>query len=81
MSKGKFIDIVQAEKGFLRGPFGSALKKSLFVPKGEDTYKIYEQGVVLQQDKSLGEYHISKQYFNESLKRFEVKSGDFLVSC
>ncbi len=81
MIKGKFVDIVQAEEGFLRGPFGSALKKSLFVPKGEDTYKVYEQGVVLQQDKSFGEYHISKQYFEESLKRFEVKSGDFLVSC
>ena len=81
MIKGKFIDIVQPEEGFLRGPFGSALKKSLFAPKGKDTYKVYEQGVVLQQDKNLGEYHISKQYFDESLKRFEVKSGDFLVSC
>ena len=26
-----------------RGPFGSSLKKSFFVEKGENTYKVYEQ--------------------------------------
>lgn len=81
MFKGKFEDIVLPQEGFLRGPFGSALKKSLFVPKSEDAYKVYEQSVVLQADKSLGEYYISKEYFEENLSRFEVKSGDFLVSC
>lgn len=81
MFKGKFEDIVLPHEGFLRGPFGSALKKSLFVPKAEDTYKVYEQSVVLQEDKTLGEYYISKKYFEENLSRFEVKSGDFLVSC
>lgn len=81
MFKGKFEDIVQTEDGFLRGPFGSALKKSLFVPKGKSTYKVYEQSVVLQQDKHLGRYYISKRYFDEAMSRFEVKSGDFLVSC
>lgn len=81
MFKGKFIDIVNQEDGFLRGPFGSALKKSLFVPKGTDTYKVYEQGVVLNQNKDIGNYFISKEYFENNLKRFEVKSGDFLVSC
>ena len=81
MFKGKFEDIVLLHEGFLRGPFGSALKKSLFVPKAEDTYKVYEQSVVLQEDKTLGEYYISKKYFEENLSRFEVKSGDFLVSC
>lgn len=81
MFKGKFEDIVQSEDGFLRGPFGSALKKSLFVPKSDDAYKVYEQGVVLQQDKNIGEYYISKEYFDEAMSRFEVKSGDFLVSC
>lgn len=81
MFKGKFEDIVLPKEGFLRGPFGSALKKSLFVPKSNNTYKVYEQGVVLQQDKNVGEYYISKEYFEESLQRFEVKTGDFLVSC
>lgn len=81
MFKGKFEDIVLSQDGFLRGPFGSALKKSLFVPKTENTYKVYEQSVVLQQDKLLGNYYISREYFEKEMTRFEVKSGDFLVSC
>lgn len=81
MFKGKFKDIVLPEEGFLRGPFGSALKKSLFVPKSKDTYKVYEQGVVLEENKNIGNYYITKQYFEDSLSRFQVKSGDFLVSC
>ncbi|MCM1252331.1 MAG: restriction endonuclease subunit S [Clostridium sp.] len=81
MFKGKFEDIVLSQDGFLRGPFGSALKKSLFVSKAENTYKVYEQSVVLQQDKSLGNYYISREYFEKEMSRFEVKSGDFLVSC
>lgn len=81
MFKGKFEDIVLPQDGFLRGPFGSALKKSLFIPKNENAYKVYEQSVVLQQDKSLGKYYISREYFENEMSRFEVKSGDFLVSC
>ena len=81
MYKCKFEDIVLQPDGFLRGPFGSALKKSLFVSKSEDAYKVYEQSVVLQQDKTLGSYYISKKYFEEEMYRFAVKSGDFLVSC
>lgn len=81
MFKGVFSDIVIKKDGFLRGPFGSALKKSIFVPKSDDTYKVYEQSVVLEKNKELGNYHISKEYFENSLCNFEVKSGDFLVSC
>ena len=81
MFKGKFIDIVKKEYGFLRGPFGSALKKSLFVPKTVNTYKFYEQGVVLQEDINVGNYYITEEYFKNNLSRFEVKGGDFLVSC
>lgn len=81
MYKGKFKDIVRTKDGFLRGPFGSALKKSLFVPKDIDTYKVYEQGVILNEDKNIGNYYITKKYFDENLKRFEVHSKDFLVSC
>lgn len=80
LKKYKFKDICM-EKGFVRGPFGSALKKSLFVPKGEDTYKVYEQCVPLEQDKNKGEYYITGDYFKKSLTRFEVKNNDFLISC
>ena len=78
--KYKFKDIC-LEKGFVRGPFGSALKKSLFVPKGEDTYKVYEQCVPLEQNKNSGHYYITGEYFRKALSRFEVKHNDFLVSC
>ncbi len=81
MFKGKFSDIVRKEDGFLRGPFGSALKKSLFVPKGEETYKVYEQSVVLEQNEALGRYYISGEYYNDKMYRFETHEGDFLVSC
>lgn len=80
LTRYKFKDIY-LDKGFIRGPFGSALKKSLFVPKSEDTYKVYEQCVPLEQDKSKGNYYITGDYFRQSLSRFEVKHNDFLVSC
>lgn len=80
LKKYKFKDIC-LDKGFVRGPFGSALKKSLFVPKTNDTYKVYEQCVPLEQDKTKGNYYISREYFEKSLRRFEVKNNDFLVSC
>ena len=79
--KYKFFQIVNKEDGFLRGPFGSALKKSLFVPKSDDAYKVYEQCVPLEQNQNLGKYYISKEYFESSLSKFDVREGDFLVSC
>ena len=81
MFNGKFEDIVAKDDGFLRGPFGSALKKSLFVPKSEDAYKVYEQGVVLEKNSNIGRYYISKDYYENNMSRFSVKPGDFLVSC
>ena len=65
----------------LRGPFGGDLKKEIFVPKAKDTYKVYEQGVVLQRNPKIGTYYISKEYFDTKMHRFQVKPKDFLVSC
>lgn len=81
MSKVQFESIVISDKGFLRGPFGGDLKKEIFVPKSDSTYKVYEQGVVLRKDSSIGRYYISAEYFDKKMHRFEVKAGDFLVSC
>jgi restriction endonuclease S subunit len=81
MNKFKFKDVVLKEGGFLRGPFGGDLKKEIFVPKGKDTYKVYEQGVVLNEDSRIGRYYITKEYFDEKMHRFEVKPNDFLISC
>ena len=81
MTKVKFEDVVLEKEGFLRGPFGGDLKKDIFVPKSKNTYKVYEQGVVLQRNSSLGRYYISSEYFENKMSRFEVKERDFLVSC
>jgi type I restriction enzyme M protein len=65
---------------FLRGPFGSSVKRSVCVEKGRDTYKVYEQGNVIQNDFIRGGYCISKEQFSE-LKKFEVAEGDILITC
>lgn len=60
-----------------RGPFGGSITKSMFEPEG---YKVYEQKNAIYDDLSLGRYFINDEKFN-SLKVFEVKSGDILMSC
>ena len=77
----KFSDIVLKKDGFLRGPFGSSLKKSLLVDKTDGEYKVYEQGVVLNGDFSVGNYYITQEYYDTKMSRFNVMPGDFLVSC
>lgn len=66
---------------YKKGPFGSAITKSMFIPKGNGAIKVYEQKNAIKKDASLGTYYISKQYFEEKLSGFEVKAGDILVSC
>ncbi|MDR3476616.1 MAG: restriction endonuclease subunit S [Gammaproteobacteria bacterium] len=80
-NKYLFKQIVQQKGGFLRGPFGGDLKKEIFVEKGLDTYKVYEQGVVLNSDKSIGRYYISEKDYLAKLHKFSVRDKDFLVSC
>lgn len=77
----KFSDIVLQKSGFLRGPFGGDLKKEIFVEKSSTTYKVYEQGVVLNSDKSIGRYYISEEDYKNKLHKFSVQDRDFLVSC
>lgn len=80
-SKYLFKDVVLPKGGFLRGPFGGDLKKEIFVEKSNDTYKVYEQGVVLNSDKSIGRYYISENDYKSKLHTFSVQNRDFLVSC
>lgn len=65
---------------FKRGPFGSAIKKSMFVPKGEATFKVYEQGNAIRKTMSYGNYYISKEDF-DNLKGFDVREDDIIISC
>ena len=41
--KCKEIKFKECVNQILKGPFGSDMKKSLYVPKGKDTYKVYIQ--------------------------------------
>ena len=87
-----FGDPVENEKGWevssvenvcssiVRGPFGSALKKEFFVEPNSNTYKVYEQKHAIQKDAKIGSYYVTEEKFKE-LSRFEVKSGDIIMSC
>ncbi len=66
---------------YKKGPFGSALTKSMFVPKGSNSVKVYEQKNAIQKDATLGEYYITKDYFESKMSGFEVHPGDIIVSC
>ena len=66
---------------YKKGPFGSSLTKSMFVPKGADTIKVYEQKNAIQKDHTLGTYYITRQYYESKMKNFTVEPGDILVSC
>lgn len=66
---------------FKKGPFGSALTKSIFVKKGENTIKVYEQQNAIKKSVELGEYYITNDYFEKKLKSFELREGDIIVSC
>ena len=65
---------------YKKGPFGSALKKEIFVPKSENSVKVYEQQNAIGKNWKLERYFITKEYANE-LKAFETHGGDILVSC
>ena len=60
-----------------RGPFGSSLKKEVFVPSG---VKIYEQQHAINNDFTLGQYYVDEAKYQE-LKVFRVSPGDLIISC
>jgi type I restriction enzyme S subunit len=66
---------------YKKGPFGSALTKGMFVPKGNGAVKVYEQKNAIQKNASIGDYYITRKYFEEKMTGFEVHPGDVIVSC
>ena len=79
MAKMKFGDIILPD-GMIRGPFGSDMKKSLFVPESTDAVKVFTQENVFVEKQDIGEYFISKEYY-ERMSRFEVFDNDYLITC
>ncbi|WP_394856618.1 restriction endonuclease subunit S [Staphylococcus saprophyticus] len=64
------------EKGYIRGPFGSALKRSELLQEG---VPVYEQKNAIYNVRTF-RYFVSKEKYEE-LKRFTVKPYDLLISC
>ena len=66
---------------YKKGPFGSALKKKIFVPKSNNTVKVYEQQNAISKDWRLERYFVTDEYFQANMKSFSVSGGDIIVSC
>ncbi len=62
---------------FVRGPFGGALKKDIFVKSG---YAVYEQSHAIYQNFDSFRYFITEEKYKE-LKRFAVAANDIIMSC
>ena len=65
---------------YRKGPFGSSLTKSMFVPQDKTTVKVYEQKNAIQKDYRLGDYYISNEKF-KSMQSFIAQPNDIIVSC
>ena len=72
----KFKELLDSTEGIRRGPFGSALKKELFVQNSE--YVVYEQQNAIY-DHFNTRYRISEEKYHE-LKKFMLLPGDFIMS-
>jgi type I restriction enzyme S subunit len=71
------LESVCIPSGMVRGPFGGALKKEIFVKEG---FKVYEQGNAIYKTTTLGDYFITGKKYKE-MSRFSIKPGDFILSC
>lgn len=70
-------NIVQKGQNSLKaGPFGSALKKSCYVPSG---YKVYGQEQVIAGNENIGDYYISEEKYQELIS-CKIQPYDILIS-
>lgn len=72
----KFENLLDTKNGVRRGPFGSALKKEIFVSKSD--YVVYEQHNAIY-DHYETRYNITESKFKE-LSKFSLTEGDFIMS-
>ena len=71
----KLGDIL-ADKGYIRGPFGSALKRGDMKSEG---IPVYEQQHAIYQMREF-RFFIDEKKFQE-MKRFQVQENDLVISC
>lgn len=70
------IGEILKSKGYIRGPFGSSLKKDDMVTTG---IPVYEQQHAIHDHRDF-RYYITQEKLR-SLKRFQVQVNDFIISC
>ena len=68
-------DVLQP-KGYIRGPFGSALKRGDMLDAG---IPVYEQQHAIYGSRQF-RFYISQNKYNE-MKRFAVQPNDIIISC
>lgn len=75
-------DIIDFRKESLRrGPFGSSITKSMFIPENSpNATKIFEQKNAIYKDYKLGNYFIDIVK-HPNLKSFLASGGDIIISC
>jgi type I restriction enzyme S subunit len=77
MKKGWQIKRLGELCGFVRGPFGGSLKKSVFVADG---FAVYEQQHAIYNQFEDIRYFVDDAKFHE-MKRFELRPNDLIMSC
>lgn len=70
------LGAVLTDKGYIRGPFGSALKRDEMKENG---IPVYEQKNAIYGSRDF-RFFIDNEKFQE-LKRFQVKTNDLIISC
>lgn len=76
MTRLVLLGDLMAEKGYIRGPFGSALRRPEMKSEG---VPVYEQQNAIYNHRDFRFFIDDQKY--EELKRFTVKPGDLLISC
>jgi len=62
------------------GPFGSSLKTDCYVDEDKGFCQIYEQKHAIKKTIDIPSHFIDEEKYN-SLKRFAVSGGDYIMSC
>ena len=70
------LGVLMADKGYIRGPFGSALKRGEMLDHG---VPVYEQANAIYNHRKFRYFISSDKYL--TLSRFTVKPNDILISC
>ena len=74
--KNTTLSEVLQKKGYIRGPFGSALKRSELLDSG---IPVYEQQHAIYNSREFRFFIDKKKY--EEMKRFKVQANDLIISC